>query len=312
MWQRIRTMLAVVALVGVLAQLGAPLSRAQEATPIATGSSGDFDARVNIGGRSLALECQGQGSPTVVLEAGLGIPAQNAWTGVMPEAAKITRVCRYDRANNSSGRSDPAPLPRSGADAVADLHALLHAAGVPGPYVLVGHSVGGLLVRLYVYTYPDEVAGLILLDASHEDIDAIEAALVGPELWAQALEMWAEPDPEGFFSPALNAATVQQLHDARATKVLPAVPAIVMVAGIGFTAADVPPGWPVDADNRLWAELQREVALSIPQARFQVAEGTDHFINLNKPDLVVTAILDVVQAVRDPSSWEEIAATPAA
>ena len=96
----------------------------------------------------------------------------------MPDGVgAFTRVCVYDRpgtllnAEDTAGRSrsDPAPLPRTAQDVVADLHALLRAARVPGPYVLVGHSLGGLCVRLYATTYPEEVAGLVLVDASHED-----------------------------------------------------------------------------------------------------------------------------------------------
>ena len=100
---------------------------AQDATPDPAG--GSVPRMVDIGGRSLLLDCQGEGSPTVILEAGRFPSAE--WSAVLEETAQFTRVCRYDRAN--TGDSDPAPLPRTGEDAVADLHALLTAAAVPGP-----------------------------------------------------------------------------------------------------------------------------------------------------------------------------------
>ena len=98
------------------------------------------------------------GGPTVVLEAGHGNDS-TIWLSVQVAVGPDTRVCSYDRANAPGGASDPAPTPRTAEEVVADLHALLAAAEVPGPYVLVGHSLGGLFVRLYAGRYPDEVAG---------------------------------------------------------------------------------------------------------------------------------------------------------
>ena len=131
---------------------------------------------VDIGaGREMYLECRGAGSPTVVLVAGLKASADD-WSiagqsaaAVLPEVAKFTRVCAYDRPGTPVGekpsRSDPVEQPTTARDAVADLRALLSAAGEAGPYVLVGHSYGGLVVRLYASTYPEDVSGLVLVDA---------------------------------------------------------------------------------------------------------------------------------------------------
>jgi pimeloyl-ACP methyl ester carboxylesterase len=121
---------------------------------------------IDIGGRCLHWQSAGQGGPTVVLEAAIW-DFSLTWALVAPEVAKFTRVVTYDRAG--LGWSDPVPGPRSAEAMVADLHALLHAAHVPGPYVLVGQSFSGMLVRLFAYRYPDEVAGLVLLDSAHED-----------------------------------------------------------------------------------------------------------------------------------------------
>jgi hypothetical protein len=138
--------------------------------------SGDFAGLIDIGrGRKMYLECRGSGSPTVVLVAGLKASAGD-WNIAKPSeptvfaaVAKFTRVCAYDRPGTPVGekpsRSDPVAQPTTAEDAVSDLHALLSAAGVAGPYVLVGHSYGGLVVRLFASTYPDDVSGLVLVDA---------------------------------------------------------------------------------------------------------------------------------------------------
>jgi len=122
--------------------------------------------QVDTTGRRLALARAGVGAPTVVFETGLGAESEE-WEAVFQEVKQFTYVCRYDRANR--GRSDPAPKPRSAQDFVADLRALLVAAAIPRPFVLVGHSLGGLIVRLYAHQYPHDVAGLVLVDPMHED-----------------------------------------------------------------------------------------------------------------------------------------------
>ena len=187
----------VLALGGILAGPASQATAAQGATlaaasPVATG---DFSGPIDIGGRKLYVECRGQGSPTVILEAGANGRADvwsrdnlhpaGARTMVFPGVAAFTRVCAYDRPGTIGevnpdldphgppffpSRSDPVPQPRTTRDMVADLHALLRAADIRGPYVLVAHSAGGLVVRLYASMYPDEVVGMARLDSTHEDV----------------------------------------------------------------------------------------------------------------------------------------------
>lgn len=121
---------------------------------------------VDVGGYRLHIFCEGKGSPTVVFEAGLGDPSL-IWELVRPEIAKTTRVCVYDRAG--LGWSDPSPKSRTAENIVKELHTLLTGAGIPGPYVLVGHSVGGMYLRLYAHDYPDNVVGIVLVDSAHEE-----------------------------------------------------------------------------------------------------------------------------------------------
>lgn len=142
---------------------------------------------VDVGGRKLNLHCQGQGEPTVVMEGG-GFDWSLTWALVQPAVAARTRTCSYDRAG--LGFSDPSPRPPTPANVVDDLHGLLENAGIAGPLVLVGHSLGGFNMKLYAATYPDQVAGLVLVDPSEEDasrrIGAQLQAKFGKELVAQS------------------------------------------------------------------------------------------------------------------------------
>jgi len=150
---------------------------------------------VNVGGYRLHIHCQGQGSPTVLIEAGAN-DCSLSWSQVQREVARFTRVCTYDRAGlgwserrphlperlNLSGRS------RTAHNLVEDLHTLLARSCLEPPYVLVGHSLGGLLVRLYAHEHPDQVAGMVLVDAVHE-----EMFLRYPEAFRRLLQRGRKP-----------------------------------------------------------------------------------------------------------------------
>jgi pimeloyl-ACP methyl ester carboxylesterase len=121
---------------------------------------------VDIGGRTLNIFCSGAGAPAVIFESGGPGPGLE-WEGFQPEVAKFTQACWYDRAGE--GWSDPGPFPRTSNAIAKDLHELLKRAGVPPPYILVGASIGGLNSRVYGGLYPNEVAGMVLVDSAHED-----------------------------------------------------------------------------------------------------------------------------------------------
>ena len=121
---------------------------------------------INIGGRSINILCSGKGKPAVILDSGAGEPGIS-WTPVQRELAKSTQTCWFDRAGE--GWSDPGPFPRTSEAIARDEHDVFKAAGVQPPYVLVGHSFGGLNARVYNGLYPNEVAGMVLVDAAHED-----------------------------------------------------------------------------------------------------------------------------------------------
>jgi pimeloyl-ACP methyl ester carboxylesterase len=121
---------------------------------------------VDIGGRTLNIFCSGAGTPPVIFESGGPGPGLE-WGAFQPEVSKFTQACWYDRADE--GWSDPGPFPRTSNAIAKDLHELLKRAGVPPPYVLVGASFGGLNSRVYGGLYPNEVAGMVLIDSAHED-----------------------------------------------------------------------------------------------------------------------------------------------
>jgi pimeloyl-ACP methyl ester carboxylesterase len=163
---------------------------------------------VDAGGHRLHLNCTGQGRPTVVLESGLANRSAD-WDLVQPRIAAATRVCSYDRAG--IGWSESGPEPRDPRHIAEELHMLLRAANLPAPYVLVGHSFGGLYVRMFTALYPEEVAGMVLVDSSH------------PDQWAYApAEFRATAQPTPVLSLAYRGA--QRLGVARAINMFP-VPA---------------------------------------------------------------------------------------
>lgn len=140
---------------------------------------------VDIGeGRRLNLFCLGQGRPTVVFDSDAGRPGWD-WLLVQPEVARTNQACVYDRAG--LGFSDPSPQPGMSDVAVADLHALLGAAGMAPPYLLVGQGYGGMNAQLYAYSYPTDTAGLVIIDAPHEDETARLDAITGGR-FSQAIE----------------------------------------------------------------------------------------------------------------------------
>jgi pimeloyl-ACP methyl ester carboxylesterase len=281
-----------------------PVARvsAQEATPEASpvdAQSRIFNGPVDIGGRSLYLECRGVGAPAVILEGGLDTAATQQFVPIVPGIARFTRVCAYDRAN--LGLSDTAPTPRTVADLADDLHALLAAADVPGPYVLVAASYGGLVARLFAHTYPAEVAGIVLIDSTHEDQDDDMEQTLGPELWAELLATGYMESVEGIDFATSN----EQVRRARASSPLPTVPVISLTAPLP-TDEPFEPGWPL-AMNDVFRAENADLAMLAPGERWIVVEGSGHNIHNDRPAVVIDAVRDVVDAVRDPSTW----ATPA-
>jgi pimeloyl-ACP methyl ester carboxylesterase len=257
---------------------------------------GRFSGWFDIGGRQLFLRCTGHGSPTVVLEGGL----TSDWYELQNQLSGFTRVCSYDRPGGPGSRSDPAPIPRTARDFVADLHALLAAARVPGPYVLAGHSNSGLFSVLYASTHPRQVAGLVLIDAVHPAYHRRQLALLKPllppEVW-EALRQEAITPPPRLVDPEGIDIWTSERQTRVALRRAPLRPMPLVVLAHGRPESS-PPGWPGEEVERLWQQLQRELAQLVPGGRLVVATESGHNIQDDQPELVLDAIGDVVLAVR--------------
>ncbi len=220
----------------------------------------------------------------MILDAGLGATS-HTWITIQPQVATFTRVCAYDRAG--LGASGPGPGPRTSQRIVDELRAALARAGVDGPYVLVGHSFGGFNTILYACRYPEEAAGMVLLDSAHEDVHPRFAAVLSEEQREELYEP-LRSNPEGV-DILVGAAEI------RAAGRLPDIPAIVLVAGRNV----YPDGWPSLTLGRIWRELQESIASRLPHGRLIVAERSGHFIQRDQPELVVDAIRQVTEAARE-------------
>lgn len=239
--------------------------------------------RVDVGDRKLRVSCAGVGGPTVVFEAGLGETLET-WKRVLPPVARFTRACAYDRAG--LGRSDPGPLPRTASRIVEDLRSLLARAHVPPPYVLVGHSFGGLCVRLYASRWPQEVAGLVLVEATHEDYPARERT----QRTAEHIKMETSLALAAAAARSEFASLEESAREVREAGPLPDIPIVVVSA----SRAGSP-----DPLRRAWDELQRSLARLTSRTRHVVAEGSGHYVQFDRPELVVGAVREVVDIVRE-------------
>jgi pimeloyl-ACP methyl ester carboxylesterase len=239
--------------------------------------------RFDVGGFRLNLRCEGEGSPAVVLDAGAG-DTLATWEWVTPGIRKLTRVCAYDRAG--LGKSDPGPKPRTSARIVAELHDLLLRARVPPPYVLVGHSFGGLNVRLFASKFPDEVSGLVLVDATPEDYPAIADSLQTLSEREKMRTSQAIAPPA--FTDELEAMTASA-SSVRNAPIAPQIPVVVLTASHGDDSPQF---------RSTWMTLQRRMAGAFTNCRQIIAEHSDHYIQFDEPDLVITAIREMVVAAR--------------
>lgn len=285
--------------------------------------SGDLAGTVDIGaGRSMYAECRGTGSPTVILVSGLDA-AGDLWDSpltsgrpVFPAIAERTRVCSYDRpgttraiAGGGISRSDPVPQPTTTADAVSDLHALLGALRIAEPVVVVGHSYGGVVSRLFAGTYPAQVSGMVLVDSLSPEL-RVGMTAHDWEIWnalnARTPEQIADyPDLERIDATL----SLDQVADAEPIGQMPLVvitadepngPKIQEQSAAGLLPAGVPAdfGFLIDAAHQ---DAQAQVALLVEGAEHVVAHS-GHNVMIDNPAVVIDAIDTVIDAVRDDRS----------
>jgi pimeloyl-ACP methyl ester carboxylesterase len=285
---------------------------------------------VDIGGRNMHIDCRGEGSPTVILESGLDTNGSLAWDKVHDDLAAITRTCAYDRAGVMW--SEPKATPQS-ADAVAqDLHATLAAAGIDGPLVMVCHSLGGPYIMSYTRQYPDEVKGLVFVDCSHPDQiermpENIARSMQVPAVfkilsalsWAGVAQLLPASDVPGMperIKP-IGKAYFGETFGA-SLKEMEAIPATFKQAGqlrdlgdrplVVLTAMQAPSGELLASqgltveDGRqmqvVWKELNLDEASWSRRGRQQDVPDSQHYIQFQRPDVVIEAVAEVLDAVR--------------
>jgi pimeloyl-ACP methyl ester carboxylesterase len=301
----IRPLVALLLLASAVAVLSIGPVGAQDATPPSapvTGAHGEFASTVDIGGRALFLACQGEGAPTVIIDHGQWGSSDDMET-LQRELSRDMRVCLYDRAG--MGQSDPpatpVTAPRTVADVVADLHALLAAAGVPGPYVLVGQSAGGSFVQLNARTYPDDVAGVVAMNAVPPVDPWLDSApLMTEQERVEELAYYAGGEGTEDFDWNTSFAQIEAAGSP------PNVPFLVLISTI--TQCENPDDI-CERTYGIYEAVMRDLATQWPQGGFtEVAAGHEVFYS---PD-AVTAIRHVIDATRDTGLWEAMRTTPGA
>jgi len=265
---------------------------------------------VDVGGRKMHLWCMGTGAPPVILEAGLG-GSSTDWGFVQPEIARITRVCSYDRAG--MGYSDPGPSPRTARRIAAELGKLIDRSSLEGPVVLVAASSGGFDVRVFASDHTDRVAGLVLIDASHEDqahevprlarwvpllssigIFRVLGISFGPSPAMLSPSVRRFDQATRFRAAGYQAAADEIIHiresasEVRASRRKLPIPVVVVTGARGADAT--------------WRNLQRDQVTLSERGCQIVAEESGHLVQIEQPEIVVDAVRTVIDATRRGNS----------
>jgi pimeloyl-ACP methyl ester carboxylesterase len=239
--------------------------------------------KVDLGGHSLQLLIGGQGSPAVIFEGGFGTGIAS-WSTVQKDVAAFAQTVSYDRAG--LGQSDPGPKPRSAKQIATELHAALEKSGVKPPYVMVGHSFGGIYVRVFADMYPKEVVGMVLIDPSQESFNDWLIKNQPDRLKAAQSEIAkAGPGVQAEF-----AAVDTSYSQARVAKVPGGIPVTLLTATEDETM-------PAEA-RKFWIEKHKEWLATVPGSKHIVVEKASHFIQAQQPALVIDAIKQVSKQPR--------------
>lgn len=286
--------------------------------------------RHDIGGYDLHILTEGSQGPTVVLDAGMGLNSLD-WSLVQPKIAKFACVCSFDRAGY--GWSDTSPLKRTSKNMVHELHKLLNAAGLPGPYILVGHSFGGANVRLYASYYPEEVFGVVLVDATNENQLTVLPPPPPPNrfktlfLANEGITRFINYLPKNRKNYEMFPKLVQKeyLATTSSTKAIKALlgeqtycreslselkeaggflgdrPLIVISAGIPLTPAETGLSkLETIIMTFIWNELQKELLTKSTRSKQIIAKKSNHMIPRYEPDIIVRAVHELVHEYRHP------------
>lgn len=278
---------------------------------------------VDIGGYKLHMIDSGSGGPTVVIDAGMGCSSLD-WALVQPEVAKFARVISYDRAGYAW--SDTSPLARTSANIVKELHAMLQNSNIPTPYILVGHSFGGLNVRLYAATYPDEVAGIVLVDASSENgfkfnltdyVTDILPMMITVYLGInRALIYFKFIDLQKEFAnsqlleslnPSIQKAYCTNMISSTQFSTILKESLAIQESGKQMKQAHGDLGnkpliiitagkqWGDDASKKEWADWQVALTKKSSRCKQIIAQNSGHMINTDQPEIIVDAVREMAE-----------------
>ena len=269
---------------------------------------------VDVGGHRLHINCMGTGSPTVVVDAGSS-NWSTTWGFVQPEVAKTTRICTYDRAG--LGWSASGPLPRNAKQFAAELHTLLQKADVPGPYVMVGHSLGGLTVRLFAHDYSSEVAGIVLVDSMNPK--QLTQSLTDPSsrrnsyhflysvlpslarvgavrfLLKPVLLTFTPPDENIYNALFVRPQFYETLADEAEAEPESAVQAGEVKSFGGLPLIVLSRGLNQNTD---WQGWQAELLQLSTNSEQVIADKSGHNIEIDQPQVVIDAIVKIVEQIR--------------
>ncbi|MGH4125082.1 MAG: alpha/beta fold hydrolase [Clostridium sp.] len=233
----------------------------------------------------LYVNCYGKGDPTVVFESGLGCTHFD-WEVVQNQISKNTRTFSYDRAG--LGNSDTGDLPRSSLDQVHELHTILNKAKVKAPYIIVAHSIGGYNARLFAGTYPKEVSGIVFVDCSHEnqfedrvkrssskEIEIVKSQLIGEE--------------QTFDELLISAKQVKEIREKDALRNIPII----------VLTADHKGEEPSSITEETWLNYQNDLVSLSDYSKHIIVEDSGHFIQKDKPQVVIDAIKWIVNGVEN-------------
>ncbi|MBL8155547.1 MAG: alpha/beta hydrolase [Anaerolineae bacterium] len=291
-------------------------------------SSPDPLHTIDIDGRQQFISCLGKGSPTIIIDAGMGEWSLH-WLGIQSHLSQTTRTCVYDRAGY--GYSDMSESPRTGEQIVAELHALLAAAEVEPPYLLVGHSLGGVHMRLYTHQYSDEVVGLVLIDSTPSDVSLpTEMQQLMAESYAQfpqladlaaqgAIKPEQMPVPaylptdltaqyqqqvatEGFFTTLYgeyNALpeTMQAVDEAADLGDLPLTVIAARLADEGYPPDLLPTMERYQAED--WLPAQERLTQLSSNSQIIIADHSHHHIQFDEPDVIIEGVNVLFHSITD-------------
>ncbi|MBN9691516.1 MAG: alpha/beta hydrolase [Verrucomicrobia bacterium] len=271
--------------------------------PVATSSA----QKIEVQGRPMQFQTQGTGRPTLVIETGLGEPGVNSgsWKAVLDSLSRSNRIFQYDRAG-LGGSAAPAKTPRTIRDQAEDLHQLLVQTKEPGPFVLVGHSMGGLVVRGYAAEHPEQVAGIVLVDSSHPDQWKRWLAALPPETPSEPPSIRGArkhltatlADPQSNPENLDLAASADQI---RALGTLGSIPLRVVTHSPKWVMV---PDLPEPVSQQIeqdWQDLQKSLLALSTASRQSVAASAGHYVQAEDPALVIAAIQDLLAALPSKS-----------